>query len=296
MRAISISSCVLAILVSVSSALCAEDQSQDAIRKKLEAEYQLTKTMADKSDIVTAGSILVLHKDNLLMLAATSTNPCRNTYKDGKITQSGPCKANEKLKKFSMLKSHIPGAGSTPDSPSTRTFVAGEKFWLTKIDVRDSGKDPGIVLDFFTDAINDTRYATTLYIPFGAFTPSPDQALKMVAEVITVVPPEDAKDSKGDKQQSAAQGGEQAAAAPPRQTAPAPSPAAPAPAEAPPAPIEAPPPPAPDPVNVSEGQTIDQVVGALGQPLKKAKIGNKEIYSYKDLKITFVNGKVKDVQ
>jgi len=34
----------------------------------------------------------------------------------------------------------------------------------------------------------------------------------------------------------------------------------------------------------------------MGQPVKKAKVGTKEIYYYKDLKITFVNGKVKDVQ
>lgn len=62
------------------------------------------------------------------------------------------------------------------------------------------------------------------------------------------------------------------------------------------APIEPPPPPPPDPTEISEGQTIDQVAAALGQPLKKAEVGTKEIYYYKDLKVTFVNGKVKDVQ
>jgi len=74
-----------------------------------------------------------------------------------------------------------------------------------------------------------------------------------------------------------------------------PAPAA-APAEAAPPPIAPPPPPPADPVEVSEGQTIDQVVAALGQPLKKAKVGTKDIYYYKDLKVTFVSGKVKDVQ
>jgi hypothetical protein len=37
-------------------------------------------------------------------------------------------------------------------------------------------------------------------------------------------------------------------------------------------------------------------VGILGEPMRKAKVGVKEIYSYKDLKVTFVNGKVKDIQ
>jgi hypothetical protein len=271
----------------------AQDQGAAAIQKKLEGEYQLTKTTADKSDIVTAGSVIVLHKDNVLMLVATSTNPCRNTYKDGKVTQSAACRTNEKVKKFSRFTSMIPGASSVPDSPASRTFVAGEKFWVTKIEVRDSGKDPGIVLGFFTDAISDTRYATSLMIPFGAITPSPDEALKAVAEIITVAPSDDkaGDDKGGDKGQSAPQGGQQEA---PSQ--PAAAPAAPAPAEAPPPPIEAPPPPPADPVSVSEGQTIDQVVAALGQPVKKAKVGTKDIYYYKDLKVTFVNGKVTDVQ
>ena len=291
---------VLAVLVALPWTAYAEDQSA-AIQKKLESEYQLTKTNYDKSDIVTAGSVVVLQKDKVLMLAASSTNPCRNTYKDGQIKQSGPCAANEKMKKFSALKSHIPGASSVPDSPSSHTYVTGEKFWVTKFEVRDVGKDPGITISFFTDAVSDVRYATTLLIPFGASTPTPDQALKLVQEVITVAPAEDAKKDdkdakKGDKAQAAAQGG-QPDAAPAADAAPPPPAAAPAaPAEAAPAPIAPPPPPPPDPTEVSEGQTIDQVVAALGQPTKKAKVGTKEIYYYKDLKVTFVNGKVKDVQ
>jgi hypothetical protein len=272
----------------------AQDQGAAAIQKKLEGEYQLTKTTADKSDIVTAGSVVVLQKDNVLMLAASSTNPCRNTYKDGKVTQNAACRTNEKLKKFSRFTSHIPGASNVPDSPASRTFVTGEKFWVTKIEVAGAGKEPGITLGFFTDAINDTRYGTSLFIPFGAITPSPEEALKAVAEVIAVAPSDDkGGDKGGDKAQSAPQGGQQEAPAP---SQPAAAAAAPAPAEAPPPPIEAPPPPPADPVSVSEGQTIDQVVAALGQPAKKAKVGTKDIYYYKDLKVTFVNGKVTDVQ
>jgi len=298
MKTIKIPHVALTVLISLPWASFAEEQGASAIQKKLESEYQLTKTNYDKSDIVTSGSVLVLQKDKVLMLAASSTNPCRNTYKDGQIKQSGPCSANEKAKKFSALKSHIPGVSSIPDAPSSHTFVTGEKFWVTKIEVRDTGKDPGITLSFFTDAISDVRYATTLLIPFGAFTPTPDQALKLVQEVITVAPAEDAKkddkDKKDDKAQPAAQGGQQdaAQASPPAETPAAPAAPA-APAEAPPAPIAPPPPP---PAEVAEGQTVDQVLAALGQPQRTAKIGTKEIYFYKDLKVTFVNGKVKDVQ
>jgi hypothetical protein len=303
MRAISVSTCVLTVLVTICFNALAQDEGKDAIRKKLEAEYQLTKTNYDKTDIVTAGSIVVLQKDKVLMLAASSSaNPCKNTYKDGVITQNKPCAANEKLKKVpSFLRNRVPGSSSVPDSPASHTFVTGEKFWVTSIVVKDDPKDRGIYFDFFTDEIGDakTRFSTSLVIPFGAFTPTPDQALKLVHEVITVAPAEDAKDSdkkdsdKKGKPQPASQGGEQAAATPPNQPAAAPAAAAP---EAPPPPIEAPPPPPADPTNIAEGQTIDEVVKAMGQPLHIANVGTKVIYSYKDLKVTFVNGKVKDIQ
>jgi len=42
--------------------------------------------------------------------------------------------------------------------------------------------------------------------------------------------------------------------------------------------------------------TTDQVQGALGQPAKVVNLGPKQIYVYKDLKVTFFNGKVVDVQ
>ncbi|HTQ55240.1 MAG TPA: hypothetical protein VMI94_12315 [Bryobacteraceae bacterium] len=284
---------LLAVLAIVGAK--AQDQGRAAVQKALEGEYHLTKATDDKSDIVTAGSVLVLHKDKVLMIAATSAaNPCMNTYKDGRIVPARACGVGEKLKRFGRF---IPGNSNAP-SVQTRNFVSGEKFWVTKIDVRNNG----VVFDFFTDAIDDTRYIAALTIPFGAFVPSPEEALKVVREVITAEPSEDAK-GKGDNQQAEPQQGQQEAPAAPQQgqaeapAAPAqPAEAAPAPAEAAPAPIEAPPPPPADPVEVKVGQTEEQVVAALGQPLKKAKVGAKEIYFYKDLKVTFVNGKVKDVE
>jgi hypothetical protein len=54
--------------------------------------------------------------------------------------------------------------------------------------------------------------------------------------------------------------------------------------------------PAPAPVTLSLGQTIDEVVAALGQPKNIVDLGPKKIYVYKDMKITFNNGKVTDIQ
>ena len=44
------------------------------------------------------------------------------------------------------------------------------------------------------------------------------------------------------------------------------------------------------------GQTPDQVAAALGKPVQIFNLGAKVIYKYKNLKITFVNGKVTDVE
>jgi hypothetical protein len=54
--------------------------------------------------------------------------------------------------------------------------------------------------------------------------------------------------------------------------------------------------PAPEPQQIEKGQTPDQVKAALGNPDKIVNLGTKQIYVYKDLKVTFVNGKVSDVQ
>ncbi len=286
MRIITTFVALTAFIAGISMVAAAEDQgSKTAIEKKLEAEYALTKTTADRSDIVTAGSVVVLQKDKLLMIAASSSaNPCPNTYKDGKLSPNAGCKTGEVLRRM-PFGSHIPGADK---APATRMFVSGEKFWVTKIDVKDAGKGFAVVMDFFTDAIDDVRYKGSLTIPFKQGEPTPDEALKLVREVVTVAPSDDAKDdAKGEEKQepSQAQGGGQQ---PPADAA-----------EAAPLAIAPPPPPADEVAStptVTLGQTPDQVIAILGQPLRKAKAGARDLYFYKDMKVTFLNGKVKDIQ
>jgi len=50
------------------------------------------------------------------------------------------------------------------------------------------------------------------------------------------------------------------------------------------------------PVTISLGQTIDQVKAIQGEPQKIMDLGAKKIYVYKDVKITFTDGRVTDVQ
>jgi len=51
-----------------------------------------------------------------------------------------------------------------------------------------------------------------------------------------------------------------------------------------------------EPQTVQLGMTTDQVQAVLGKPDKIFNVGPKQIYVYKDVKVTFLNGKVADVQ
>jgi len=300
----------LGLFVALLAGAVVSAQGEDfgAIQKKLAADFAVTQATAEYDDIVTAGAVLVLEKSNLILGPSTSSL-YQNIYKDGRIEAS----SFAKTKSFFHKMSGVPGLGAIPgvgtaagtaasaDSntgASPRTYVTGEKMWVTKIEVKTENKEPEVVFELFTDAVNNVRYRGALRFPFPKGS-SDDQVEKLVSEVFKVQP----QDAQQDQSSS---GGQSA-------PAPAPAPAAggqtpvppvatpPAPTENTPLPAIAPPPPPADapatpPPTVSLGQTPDQVAAALGQPQKIVKLGKKETYYYKDLKVIFTDGKVTDVQ
>jgi hypothetical protein len=50
------------------------------------------------------------------------------------------------------------------------------------------------------------------------------------------------------------------------------------------------------PASIGLGQTLDQVQAAMGTPTRVANLGSKVIYYYNGMKVTFIDGKVSDVQ
>jgi hypothetical protein len=288
------------VVVLAVAVVSAHGQDLAAVQKKLLAEYALTQPTAANDDIVTAGAILVLQKSDLVLGPTSASSLYTNVYKDGKIQANSFAQAKKTLGKIGRFGSFIPGVGgaaastaSTADSKSgdaPRTYVKGEKMWVTKVEVKTEDKQPVVVFELFTDAVNDVRYKGSLKFPFAKGA-TDDQVDKLVAEVFQIQPQDDAKD-KG-----APAGGQAAVpAAPAAQEAAAPA-AAPAAAlpDIPPPPPPADQPAAP-PATVSLGQTPDQVIAALGQPQKIVKLAKKETYYYKDLKVIFTAGKVSDVQ
>jgi hypothetical protein len=227
------------------------------VRQAIEAKFPLTKATADRTDIVTAGAVIDLMKDDLYMFSPAASMLATPAYKDGKF-------AYGMIDKTKILAAKKAG--------TVRQFVAGEKFWLIGLDIQDDAA----VLEFLSDPISDTRYKTKVKYPYpsGAM-PAPEVFLAKIEESIKAEPSED----------------KQPAAAPAR---PGPAPASAPPP--PPAPDLPPPPPPTDAPPPVKDQTKDQVVKAFGQPTSINRAGAKEIDIYPGMKVTYVNGKVTDVQ
>ena len=243
-------------LAAVAPSLHAQDQKSEILRR-LNSEFTRTKMTTDRSDIVTAGSVLVLHKDGLLMCGVQAIAPPTNTYKNGAISLGFG--AN-----MAWGMALAPANQQAVNLPQ-RKFVTGEKFWVAEYLV----KDDGVVLEFFSDPFNDVRYYGQLKFPFpkGAVPPA-DNVMKTIEEVITVDAP---------AQDAPAADASSAAAAQPAQAPDQPAQAAP-------------------PKTIALGQTTDEVIAILGPPQKIVNLGAKQMYFYPDMKVIFTNGRVSDVQ
>jgi hypothetical protein len=300
----------LIAIVATALPLLRADGPKATLEQQLEAQYPLTTPTADNTDIVIMGSVLILQKKGFSAGAAANKVPTQNTYQDGQI-KAGAATTARRLGGLSSRLGAVPGlsnlagvtgvAGSAAGAAGpSRDFVNGEKLYLTQISV-DRSKD-AVAFYLISDAYGDAgRYKGSLTFQFPKGTlASADlaQVQPVIAQVFKIAPP--------DQNAATPQGGQQAAPAAP--VAPAastaylspPAPVAQAQPEAPLAPIPPPPPPPPDPVvetkSIEVGQTKDQVTAILGKPDKTFKAGTKEIYQYKDIKVTFVNGKMTDAQ
>jgi len=271
-------------------AVSAQAQGADPgtqIQAKLVSQIKLTKPTADRTDIVTAGDVVLLQKDGLMMCSSASTYAFSNTYSSGVLSANYNNRAKDAAKSF--LKGRLPfgGGGSVTDAANngcaSRKFVAGEKFWVTGVTPQKDGIIVATFSDPYPDPSNPGGDPVHFYgeikfaYPHGV-APASDDFVKTVSEVMTVAPADDSDKGGGSSAQAQA-------------------PAAPAPPPAPMAAIAPPPPPADaPPPTIAIGQTKDQVTAAFGQPARMAKVGVKEIFYYKDMKVTFTNGKVSNVE
>jgi len=284
----------IAFASAVLPAVCAPQGQAPAgnLAQQIQGAYPVTVMQGMK--VTQPGTILVVKKEGLQANPMDSKlKAFYNDYEDGQVTTGARSSAigavTDKLPS-------IPGPFKKKAKLEARALAVDEKVYLLKVEVQPTA----VVFLIQTCGTCDPAAADPAHHPYQAsvsmhfvkgFQTATD--LKHVQQAVSdiLAAPED---NAGDQNaQAQPQQQEAAPAAQPAQPAPA-APAA-APAQqfdsiAPPAP-----PPA-DPVQIGLGQTVEQVTAALGQPGKVLKAGTKEIYVYKDLKVTFVKGKVTDVE
>ena len=244
------------------------------LQEQLAAQYKLVKMGSDTSgpSVVDAGTLLAIQKGGILGVPYSDKTVLATKYENGTVhTPSGLMVQGRKalFGRFSQTQS---------EGQTTHLFAKGDKVYPTKIDV-NLAKDNVTLSIVACDTCNKTDPPTynkaqvTFQFPAGTLaSASAGQVEDMIGQLLSIS--SDDAQQGGDQGGNDQQGGDQGAAQGQAQQ-------------------QTPP---PEPQQIEKGQTPDQVKAALGNPDKIVNLGTKQIYVYKDLKVTFINGKVSDVQ
>src|SRR5579862_111019 len=254
-----------------------------SLQEQLAAQYKLVKMGSDTSgySVVDKGTLLAIQKGGILGVPYSDQSILSTKYENG--TVHSPNSVLTKGIGFGMKR--------FGKEQTTHLFASGDKVYPSKIEVNLS-KDTVTIGIVACDTCNKTDPPTynkanvVFQFPKGTLaSASAGQVEDTIGQLLAI----SNDDQGGGEQQGADQGAQQPAADQGSQQAAQPQGAAPAQ----PAAQDQ---PAAEPASIEKGQTPDQVQAALGKPDKIVNLGSKQIYVYKDLKVTFLNGKVSDVQ
>jgi hypothetical protein len=236
----------------------AQDASNSDLANQLKANYKLAKLGQDSHGVrvVEPGKVLVVQKGGMLGVPAINPVIPTSNFKDNDL--KGPS-----------------GMAKMAAGNDTKLLQIGEKVYVIKLDV--SMKQDKVTLAVIEcDSCNNAQQASSYKSQVAFQFPAGYLAMAdagQIADVISQVLAPDA-DSGGDQQQTAD---------------------APAPAQAPPAAQDNPPAAAPS-GGIQVGQTFRQVLTIHGMPKQILNVGNGQVYVYNDVLVTFVNGRVSNVQ
>ncbi|MGB7469133.1 MAG: hypothetical protein WBW58_07160, partial [Candidatus Acidiferrum sp.] len=182
--------------------------------------------------------------------------------------------------------SWMPHASSVPGQVSdTKFLTVGEKVYATKIEVQEKDKVAVFIIE--CDSCNNVqdpslRRAQVVFQYPKGYLKNADagQVSDLIEEALSVDTGGDSSQQQGQGDQGQQNQGDQGQPAQGAQGQQQDAPAQ----------------PAQPPPTIQLGQTTDQVVAIMGQPDKIVDLKTKQIYVYKDLKVTFVKGKVSDVE
>ncbi len=246
-----------------------------SLQEQLAAQYKAVKMGSDTSgySVIEEGTLLAVQKGGMLGVPYSDKSALTNKYEGGTVhPPSGLVVSGKKalLGHFSQTQSQ----GQT-----TKLFAKGDKVYPTKIDV-SLDKDTVTMGIVACDTCNKTDPPTynkaqvVFQFPKGSLAKAAVGDVEdTIGQLLSIS--EDSQQDQGGQQEGqqggqGAQGGQDQQAAQPQQQA--------------------------EPQTIEKGQTTDQVQTALGKPDKIVNLGTKQIWVYKDLKVTFVSGKVSDVQ
>jgi hypothetical protein len=248
-----------------------------SLEEQLAAQYKLVKMGSDSSgySVVEKGTLLAIQKGGILGVAYSDQSILSTKYENGIV--HSPSNALSKSIGFGMKR--------FGKEQNTHLFQTGDKVYPSKIEVNLS-KDTvtiGIVACDTCNKADPPTYnkANVVFIfPKGTLASASAASVEDTIGQLIAVSTDDqggqqsadqgSQQEGGDQQQAGAQGQPQASAQDQPQQA--------------------------EPASIDKGMTPDQVLAALGKPDKIVNLGTKQIYVYKDLKVTFLDGKVSDVQ
>jgi hypothetical protein len=246
-----------------------------SLQEQLAAQYKVVKMGSDTSgySVIEKGTLLEIKKGGILGVPYSDTSVLSTKYESGVVHT--PSSLLSKGIGFGMSK-----FGKTQ---TTHLFAAGDKVYPQKVEV-DLNKDSVNLTVVACDTCNKTDPPTynkakvVFQFPKGSLgKASAGDVEDTIGQLLAIS--EESQDDQGGQQQGGDQqqggqqgGGQQGGGQQQQQQQQA------------------------EPQTIEKGMTPDQVQGALGKPDKIVNLGTKQLYIYKDMKVTFVNGKVTDVQ
>ena len=229
-----------------------------SLQEQLSAQYQLAKVKADSSGygVVDPGTLLTIQKNGVLAVPWKSLTLCPAKYQDNSFHPSVGFCAG-------MLKD------------LSRYFQSGEKVYPTKIDVNLNKAKVSFTV-VACDSCSGTNPPTSMkgevvfqfakgYLEKAGVGDVEDA----IGKIFLIADDSQPNDNQNQGNGSGQQAPQQQEAQPQQQS---------------------------EPATVQLGMTTDQVQSILGKPQKIFNVGPKQIYVYPDVKVTFQNGKVADVQ
>jgi len=257
---------MLATLVAVPPAVA----QAVSLQEQLAAQYKLVKMGSDTSgySVVDPGTLLAIQKGGILAVPYADQAVLPTKYEGGAI--HGPNSLSLMGRKSIM--------GRFGKEQTTHLFPVGDKVYPTKIDV-NVAKDTVAMSIVACDTCNKTDPPTynkaqvVFQFPKGSLVKaSAGEVEDVIGQVLSISEDTQQGGDQGGQQGDQGQqgGGQQQQQQQQQQQA--------------------------EPQSIEKGMTTDQVEGAMGKPEKIVNLGPKKIYVYKDLKVTFLNGKVFDVQ